>query len=107
MAAEFDYDWCEYDDGRIGLVFTPPRVQAFSEAGLYGDGHDWARLLQSFLPRVAPRALEGTEFDSESDIFVAINRNPLALQQMVTVIRSLVSDEASLKVVIRSSSDGA
>ena len=106
MDEKLNYDWDEYDDGRIGLIFTPPWIQAFVQAGYYGDGNDWARLLQYFLPRVAPDALEGTEFDPESDMFVAINRNPLALQKMVAVIESLLADEASLKVVLRSMQNG-
>ena len=103
---KFEYDWSKYQDGRLGLVFVPPRTSAFEGSGLAGSGHDWESLLCHFLPRVAPAALEGTEFDSESDLFVAINRNPLALKEMVAVIESLLKDSSSLKAVVRSMPGG-
>jgi hypothetical protein len=98
---ELNYDWSRYEDGRVGLVFTPPRLPPFEEAGLGGSGHDWERLLRAVLPRLAPGALSGTDFDCESDLFVAINRNPLGLEEMVAVLESLVSDEQALRTLIK------
>lgn len=106
MAVDFDYDRESYGDGRIGLLFTPPRLAAFSERGLHGDGHDWERLLRHLLPRVAPAALAGTEFDPESDLFVAINRDPSALKQLAAVVESLIEDEGALRIVLKALLDG-
>lgn len=101
MAVDIDYDVESYGDSRIGLLFTPPRLTAFSERGLYGDGHDWERVLRNVLPRVAPAALVGTEFDPESDLFVAVNRDLLALEQLAAVVESLVEDEDALRTVLK------
>ncbi|RQP26451.1 Imm51 family immunity protein [Piscinibacter terrae] len=101
MSIEFEYDWSEHDDGTISLVFSPPDLQAFKDAGLEGSGHDWEDLLEAVLPRLAPDTLVGTTFDCEADLFAAVNRNPFALQEMASVVESLVEDEAALRSLLR------
>lgn len=77
------------------------------EAGLYGDGHDWRRLLESALPRIAPAALVGTTFDCESDLFVAINSNPELLVELKAVVTELAEDEGALSIFARELARGA
>ena len=95
MGIEFDLH--DYGNGTFGLLFAPPRFKAFSDAGLSGSGHDWEQLLRLVLPRVAPEALTDTEFDCESDLFVAINANPERLRELEAAIIEIVSDEHALQ----------
>ena len=101
MSDDVTLDWYDYGDGRMGLLFTPPRLPAFTELGLFGDGHDWQRLLQAYLPRVAPGVLSEMEWDAESDMFVAIHRHPDALNQVAAVVEGLVADPSALRAVLK------
>ena len=96
-----EFDRYDYGNGRFGLLFAPPRIDAFRESGLSGSGHDWERLLVQVLPRLAPRALAGTVFDCESDLFVAINADPNRLSELEAAITEITADERTLRACIK------
>jgi hypothetical protein len=104
---EIEFDRWNYEDGRFGLLFTPPSLGAFRDLGLSGSGQDWERLLVRVLPRVAPGALADTEFDCESDLFVAINSNPAKLSELEAAITELVRDERALRAFVKELARGA
>jgi hypothetical protein len=94
----------DHGEGRFSLCFDDfrmPRLPAFDERGLAGNGYTWEAVVDALLRRRRPDLVEQTGYDSESAMFVATGARPTLLI-VAALIREALADAALLKTAIES-----
>jgi len=101
MALEAQLMVREYSDGRVALLFAPPKTAAFAEVGLAGSLDDWESVLRKAVSGVAPESLDGVVFTSEDKRLVVMAANPASLHEIAAAVECLLSDSFLLRHFIR------
>jgi hypothetical protein len=92
----------DHGEGRFSLCFDDfrmPRLRAFDERGLAGNGYTWEAVVDALVRRRRPELVDHVGYDSETAMFVATGARTTLLA-VAELVRLAIDDAAVLKAAI-------